>query len=281
MPRPAKKRPVVPVRRQVSATSEEETALFKRAQRGDEKARDILIQRYTVWVHNIAFKYHAYFPQIETTELIAEGNHGLLEALQRFDASRAAKFSTYAWFWIVKNIQEYISSSVALIGRPSKVMADVKRIVALVNEDLKKGKDPSIEAIARKLKIDSSTINEMLADRQNMGNPLSLDKFLDDEERDQTLADVIEDKHISAIQKMIEQIDDKASISEMLAQLSVLEQKIIRMRFGFTDTKTCGLSEIGKKLKIPPAKVKDIESMALIKLKRYLEKSDHFIHESM
>lgn len=281
MARSVKKRSAAKPLSQASATSDEEKKLFKRVQRGDEAARDILIQRYASWVHNIAFKYHASFPQIETTELIAEGNHGLLEALQRFDANRAAKFSTYAWFWIVKNIQEYINASVALIGRPNKIMADVKHIVALMNEELKKGKDPSIETIAKKLKIDSGTITEMLTDRQNMANPLSLDKFLDDEERDQTLADVIEDKNVSAIQKMIEQVDDKASITEMLAQLSDVEQQIIRMRFGFTETKSCGLSEIGKKLKIPPAKVKDIESLALMKLKKYLEKSDHFITESM
>lgn len=256
--------------------SEEEQLLFKRLRRGNEAARDELIRKYSSWVENIARKYHACFPAIDVSEFVAEGNRGLLEALGRYDISKSAKFSTYAWFWIVKNVQEYIGSSLALIGVPGKVSQELRRIVSQMNEERKKGKDPSLTDISKKLDMDAGVVAELLADKKNITRPLSLDKYLDEDDREQTLGDIVEDKNVEAIQKMLERSDSKVTIVELLGQLDPLEREIIKWRFGFKDNRAHALKEIGDKLKITPAKVKDMESMALIKLRRFLERSDNY-----
>ncbi|MHB9156005.1 MAG: sigma-70 family RNA polymerase sigma factor [Endomicrobiales bacterium] len=260
---------------------EGETLLFARLKKGDDAARDELVKKYSSWVTNIARKYHAFFPAIELNELIAEGNRGLMEALHRYVTTKATKFSTYAWFWILKNIQEYISSSIALIGVPGKNVLELKKIVASMNEDMKRGSEPSLERISKKLGMDLGTVTDLLADKKNLSHPLSLDKYLDDDDREQTLGDIVEDKNVAAIQKIIEQSDSEINILELLGQLSSMEQEIIKWRFGFNDNQSHALKEIGEKLKLPPAKVKDIEYMALIKLKRLLGKSDKYDSESL
>jgi RNA polymerase primary sigma factor len=176
-----------------SASIGEDRILFKELQQGSEEARDKLVAKYSVWVHNIAKKYHSCFPHIELGELVAEGNRGLLEAFQRFDITKETKFSTYAWFWIIKNIQEYITTSMMLIGVPSRMMADLKKIIGSMNDEIKKGNEPSLPDIARKLHIDASKAMELLTDRKNLSNPVSLDKYLDEDDKEQTLADIIDD----------------------------------------------------------------------------------------
>lgn len=278
-PKKKKKRTTVTKGRTIP---EGERLLFKRLRRGNEAARDELIKKYSSWVVNIARKYHSCFPGIDISEFIAEGNRGLLEALGRYDDSKSTKFSTYAWFWIVKNIQEYISSSIALIEVPGKVTQELRKVVSRMNEERKKGREPSLEDIAKKLDMDVTVVSELLADKKNLSNPLSLDKFLDDDDREQTLGDIVEDKNIEAIQKILEQSDNKVNIVELLNLLDPLEQEIIKWRFGFNDNQAHPLREIGDKLNIPPAKVKDIESMALIKLRRFLERSDTYdVNENM
>jgi RNA polymerase primary sigma factor len=243
---------------------------FRRCRKGNEEARDSLVKSYEAWVVNISRKYHSCFPGIDMNELIAEGNRGLLEALYRFDEKRGVKFSTYAWFWIVKNIQDYISSNLSLIEVPRKISADLRKIVASMNEEVKKGKVPSFEQIARKIDIDADLIRELLSDRKNLSRPVSLDKFLDEDDQVQTLGDIIEDKRDPALQEILENLDDEINIASLLEHLLPVEQKVIKLRFGFEDNQFHSLKEVGEKLKISSTKIKDIEAMAIIKLKRFL-----------
>jgi RNA polymerase primary sigma factor len=247
-----------------------ELAYFRKCRKGNEEARDALVKSYEAWVVNISHKYHSCFQGIDMNELIAEGNRGLLEALYRFDEKRGVKFSTYAWFWIVKNIQDYISSNLSLIEVPRKISADLRKIVNSMNEEVKKGKVPSFEQIARKIDIDADTIRELLSDRKNLSRPVSLDKFLDEDDQVQTLGDIIEDKRDPALQEILENLDDEINIASLLEQLLPVEQKVIKLRFGFEDNQFHSLKEVGEKLKISSTKIKDIESMAIIKLKRFL-----------
>jgi RNA polymerase primary sigma factor len=254
--------------------AKEEKLLFRRARAGDEKARDKILQKYNDWVINIAKKYHACFPNMELTELMAEGNRGLLEALKRYNPSKSAKFSTYAWFWIIKNIQEYITSNLELIDIPRKVTSNLKKITVVMNDEIKKGKEPSIDKISHTLHLDVSSVREMLSDKKNITNPLSLDKYLDEEDQTQTMSETVEDKDEESIHDIIDRADVKISISGILKQLLPVEEKIIKLRFGFDDNRFHTLKEVGKKLDIPSSKVKDLETVAIFKLKKLLSQSN-------
>lgn len=252
----------------------DEGQLFRRCRRGDEAARDEFLRKYDSWVINIAKKYHSSFHTIDLGELVAEGNRGLLEALERYDPTRKVKFSTYAWFWIIKNIQEYITSNMGIIGIPRAVTADLRKIVSTMNDEVKKGKEPSFQVISRKLNIDVGTIREMLADRTNIARPVSLDKYLDDDDQSQTISDTVEDKNDVSIQEILDQVGDKTYIAQVLGSLAPQEEEIIRLRFGFYDGRFHTLKDAGAKLKISPAKAKDIEAIAIFKLKRLLSRRD-------
>jgi len=252
------------------AVPEEERLLFARIKKGDDAARSELLKKYSVWATNIARKYHALFPNIGIAELEAEGNRGLLEAVERFETSKGVKFSTYSWFWIIKNIQEYITSSINLIGVPAKVMSDLRMIINAMNEGIKKGKNPSLKDISEKLGLGEDDVNEMLWNKKNVSAPLSLDMYLDEEDRQEKLGDMVEDKKLDGIKKILDRLDDEKSISSLLAQLSPLEQKVLTLRFGFKNNKSLALSKVSRKLNISPSKTKDIEYVALIKLKRLL-----------
>jgi RNA polymerase primary sigma factor len=225
---------------------------------------------YNPWVVNIAKKYHACFPNVDFDELVAEGARGMLEALGHFDPSRGVKFSTYAWFWMIKNVQEYISSNRELIGVPRTVVTDLRNIVASMNDEIKKGNEPSFDAIARKLNMDVSTIREILSDKHNISRPVSLDKFLDDDDQAQTIGDMVEDKNDGPVQEILDRVGDRTYIAQVLHRLLPKEEEIVKLRFGFYDNRFYTLKDAGKKLKISPAKVKDLESVAIFKLKRLL-----------
>jgi RNA polymerase sigma factor (sigma-70 family) len=247
-----------------------EIMLFKSAKRGNQAAKTELLSKYYGWATNIARKYHSLFPNIDVSELEAEGNRGLLEAVDRFDPSKKVKFSTYAWYWILKDVQEYISSSINLIGVPAKIVADLRKVVAAMNDNLKNGKEPELDKISKKLGFALEDVNAMLSSKKNVSSPLSLDMYLNDEDKDDTLSDMVEDNKLEGIKKFLDSIDDKKSILEFFKHLTPLEQKVLSLRFGFKDGETHSLNVVGKLLKIPPVKVKDIESIALMKLKRYV-----------
>ncbi len=267
---PAKDRPGPQPAVAEAAADIDEKKMFRLMKRGDEKARDFLVNRYEEWVVNIARKYHSCFPKIEISELIAEGNRGLLDALQRFDAGRKVKFSTYAWFWIVKNIQEYISNDISFIEIPRRILVDLKKITGSINDQLSRGRTPNLEKISQKLDIDLSTVREILSDKNNLTNMVSLDRYLDDEDRTQTIADMLEDKTEGSMQDIMDSADSKVNVVSVMERLEPIERAIIQMRFGFNDNQFHSLKEVGKKLKITPSKAKSMETMAILKLKRIL-----------
>jgi RNA polymerase primary sigma factor len=257
------------------ALDNEEIKLFKKLKRGDTSARDKLINKYSSWVVNISKKYHNCFQQIDLSEMVAEGNQGLLEALYRFDTASKARFSTYAWFWIVKNIQKYITNTLGIINIPRRILTMLGKIQKNLNDQLKRGKIPVLEAISKKMEIELDTIREILTDKKNLVNPVSLDKFIDNEDQAQTLWDLIEDKSEDSILDMMDKSDNKLNLEEILGKLSPIEAVIIKWRFGFVDSQLHALRDVAKKLKMSPAKVKDVESVAIIKLKKLLNDTDY------
>ena len=122
--------------------------------------------------------------------------------------------------------------------------------------------------------MDLSSVREMLTDKKNLLNPLSLDKYVDDSDESQSLWELIEDKNEDTIWDIMDRSDKKVNISEILDRLTPMEADIIKWRFGFKDSQYHAMKDIAKKLKISPSKVKDIESVAIIKLKRLITQSD-------
>jgi RNA polymerase sigma factor (sigma-70 family) len=247
--------------------SDNELELFKQVKSGNKIAQELIIQRYKNLVISVAYKYHNCFSSFDVDELIAEGNHGLLESISRFDPAKSAKFSTYAWFWIVKNIQDYVTSSLAIINIPQKVLSHIKKINSVINNELKRGEAPSLEKVSIKVDMDLENVRELLGNKKNITNPLSIDSYISQNDQETTYEEVISDKE-SSIRDLLEKSEEKIGLSTLFGRLSPVEQEVVKWRYGFVDNRNHTLKEVGDKLKLKPAKVKDIETTAIAKLKK-------------
>jgi RNA polymerase primary sigma factor len=252
---------------------QEDKLLISKIKSGDESAKVILLKKHSSLVISIARKYHNCFKNIDLEELIAEGNSGLLEAIGYYKGSLKTKFSTYAWFWIVKNIQEYITKSNATIGIPGKALADLKKVVKSMEEDVRKGQTSSLEKISKDLDFDLEKVKELLSQKRNITKPLSLDKYLDNYEKEATLGDLVPDDSSDTIAEILDNSENKLNIAIILEKLTPVEAEIIKCRYGFNDNKYHSLKEMSEKLKIPANKIKDLELVAIKKLKRLVAES--------
>jgi RNA polymerase primary sigma factor len=245
-----------------------EQSLINKAKKGDKKAIELLIFNNSQLIAGLANKYHNCFKTIDVSELAAEGNRGILEAIKHYNGSMSTKFSTYAWFWVVKNIQDYISSSIGLIGVPKNVMLSLRKVTANIDNQVKQGQTASLEDVSKKLDMDLEQVRELLTSRMNINNPLSLDGYIDGAEQEITLGDVVADKGLDSVKEIFEKIDDNLEINKWLEMLKPLEAEIIKFRYGFKDNKHHSLKEVADKLHILPGKVRDLEASAIFKLKK-------------
>lgn len=251
-----------------------ENELIKKIKQGDESATEELIYKYTPLIATVARKYHNLFHNIEILELIAEGNRGLLEAINHFDTSRKVKLSTYSWFWITKNIHEYVTSTISFIGIPNEVLANMKKLTKIINEEMKVGNDISLEDIASQIDISLDKVKNLLINKRMLTKPVSLDKFLVEDNQEETLADLIEDKKSRPIYELFDKITEKEKIGQLLGNLEPLEAEVVKWRFGFFDNKFHTLKEISDELNVSPSKIRDLETVAIIKLKKLLSETE-------
>lgn len=244
-------------------------SLTKTAKRDDALINKEDLKKYDPLVFAVAKKYSAFFPNIEFEELVAEGKLGLLEASLKYRDDKKAAFSTYAWFWIIKNIQNYISKNVNIIETPQNVKNTLSSIKKIIDDNAKSGKNISIDDISKILGINASEISDVLAISGNVSNIVSLDKEIDTGNNVRYLAESVEDKSQPEIFDTIVQNADAEMLLKMLSRLSDKENAVLCFRFaldGCTDKKM-SIKDIAEKLKISSAKVKDLESSAILKLK--------------
>lgn len=224
----------------------------------------------------VANRYHAQFPRIALEELVAEGNRGLIEAAARYDPSRKVKFSTYAWFWIVKNIKDYITADVAIIDMPRSVAGDVRRVTGAMAAAARAGRDMTVEAVARQLDMPAADVRDLLRDRGSVGRVLSIDKYLDDDDRAQTVADMVADPAEEDRAAGVESVQVALDIRDVLSRLAPHERAVIELRFGMNGAAPMTMRAAASRLKLTPGRVRDIESVARLKLKKLLrERHEH------
>lgn len=241
-----------------------------RTRRSAAGAGGDLVRRHAGLVGAVANRYHAQFPRIVLEELIAEGNRGLVEAAARFDPSRKVKFSTYAWFWVVKNIRDYVSAGVGVIDVPRSVAGDLRRVTGAMAAAARAGRELSAEAVARQLDMSADDVRELLRDRGSVGRVMSIDKYLDDDDRTQTVADMVADPSERDREAAVEAGRVSADIRDMLGLLAPQERAVIELRYGMRGAAPLTMRATAEKLKLTPGRVRDIESVARLKLKNLL-----------
>jgi RNA polymerase primary sigma factor len=246
---------------------EEERALAARIESGDSEARDHLIRANLRLVVNIARKYVGRGPGLE--DLIAEGNLGLMRAVEGFDASMNTRFSTYASYWIKQSIRRYLIGTAKTVRLPAymvDLMAKWRRATAELQDEL--GRAPTEEEVVDRLQLPRKKLKIIKkALRIHNGG------IQGEQKEDYSIDETLEDMRNKAPDAAMAENDELHQVLQMVDQLEPRDASVIRMRFGLDGEEPRTLKEIGDHLGLTRERVRQIERDALAQLAECLESS--------
>lgn len=251
-------------------TREEEIKLAKKIRRGDKAAKDLMTKANLRLVVKIANDYSNY--GLPLLDLISEGNLGLIKAVERFDPRKGAKFSTYAAWWIKQSIRRALANQSKTIRLPVHLVDKIqklRRINLQLTEEL--GREPSDEELAEELEMSPSKVAAL---KQSGISPLSLDARVGVDKDDSTLGELIGDENAVTPDDELSHRDLHETIGSVMHVLDDRELKILRLRFGLEGHKEHTLEEVGKKFKVTRERIRQLQNIALRKLREHIEKKD-------
>ena len=246
-------------------TLEQETALARRVLKGDEAARQHMIQANLRLVVRIAKDYDNF--GLPLMDLISEGNFGLIKAVERFDPDKGGKLSTYAAWWIKQAIKRALASDGKTIRLPVHMVdriAQMRRTSNLLTKELER--EPTNDEIAQAMDIPLSKVVHM---KSVANRAASLDQPVG-EDGDATLGDLVKDETARSPFENLRGKSDLTEIAEMLAHLEPREAEVITLRFGLNGESPLTLEEVGELFKLTRERVRQLQQSALMQLRRMM-----------
>ena len=242
---------------------DEEKDLFIKIKNGDQTARDKMIESNLRLVVHVAKNYTTNATQ-DLMDLIQEGNFGLIKAIDKYDINQGTKFSTYATYWIKQAIGQAINDNSRTIRLPNNAINTISRINKKIEEiERTESRIPSNEELSEKLDINVETILNL----NNINQPLCSLEFDVNDNKETVVSDLIADEGIPTPEEALSAVVQTDGIVKLLRTLDEREQFIITKRYGIGDGIPQSLDEIGQTINLTKERVRQLEIVALRKLR--------------
>ena len=255
-------------------TPQEEIELAAKIKKGDKKAREHMIKANLRLVVKIARDYDGI--GLPLLDLISEGNIGLMKAVERFDPAKGGKLSTYGSWWIKQSIKRALANQSKTIRLPVHLVdkiSKMRRMALKLQEAF--GREPTDEELAAELGTTAARVSLM---RTASIRPASLDAPVGDENSN-TYSEVVEDERAV---NPYDELEDKTVVTmltDMVKHLDDREATILRFRFGLDGGNEKTLEEVGEKFGVTRERVRQIQNLALRKLRKMIEKLEKSKHK--
>ncbi len=246
-------------------TAEEETELAIRIRKGDKVALEKLTKANLRFVVSVSKQYQN--QGLNLSDLINEGNIGLIKAAQRFDETRGFKFISYAVWWIRQSIMQAIAEHSRIVRLPLNKIGSIIMInKTFSNLEQVHEREASVEEVAELLKIPEKDVKESL---RISGRHISVDSPISTDEESTTICDRLtqKDNFFNPDKElMVESL--KNDLERSLSTISIRESSVLKMFFGMNAKIPLSLEEIGEELGLSRERVRQIKEKALKKLKQ-------------
>ena len=250
-------------------TPQQEIELAAKIKRGDKEARALMIRSNLRLVVKIAHDYANL--GLPLLDLISEGNIGLMKAVERFDPAKGGKLSTYAAWWIKQSIKRALANQSKTIRLPVHLVdkvAKVRRVSLQISDEL--GREPTDEELGDELGI----AGDKVARLRSLGiRPASLDASIGDDDSTE-FGEVIGDEEAQTPFEWLRDKNLRGEVDGLIALLDSREKKIISQRFGLDGGKPKTLEDVGKNFGVTRERIRQLQNIALAKLRRALSKKE-------
>jgi RNA polymerase primary sigma factor len=247
---------------------DEEVELSVRIRNGDEQALQRLVQANLRFVISVAKQYQN--QGLAFSDLINEGNLGLVRAATKFDETRGFKFISYAVWWIRQSIMQAIAEQTRIVRLPMNRLTSINKISkAIPYLEQQYQREPTNSELAEFLEI---TENSIIESNKIKGRQVSLDKpLMRDGESDYTLIDVIETDSTPSPDDTFVNESLRIDLLRAMKKLTSREYEVISLSYGLNNSDSLNLQEIAAKLNLTGERVRQIRTVGLKKIKQLLK----------